>query len=93
MAFKNVYVYILRLPNGRFYTGITQDIDKRIQQHNSGKSKFTSHFLPVTLLWSQVYADRFQARAIEVHIKNKGAKRFLEHKGFAIELNHLVKLF
>lgn len=45
------YIYILECVNGEFYTGITNNLEKRIAQHNSGKgAKYTRGRLPVKLL-------------------------------------------
>jgi len=72
-----VNVYILKLSNGNFYCGITQDLEKRMLQHHSGKSKYTSRFLPLLLVWSIVKENRKVARDMEVRIKNEGVKRWL----------------
>lgn len=88
-----VSVYILKLSDSRFYTGITNNIDKRLMEHNSGKSKFTSRFIPCKIVFSQQYPDRRIARAMEVHIKNRGAKRFLQQKGFVFQFNEIIKIF
>ena len=72
-----VSVYILKLSNGDHYTGITNNIPKRLKQHQKGESKFTSRFLPVTLIHSEKYPNRRKARKKEVYIKQKGARRFL----------------
>jgi putative endonuclease len=51
------YMYILLCSNGKFYTGSTNNLEKRIQQHQNGEgSNFTKKFLPVELL----YFEEFQ---------------------------------
>jgi len=51
---KFYYVYILLCSDNSYYTGMTNDLDRRITQHNSGHRKFnyTSTRLPVELKWS-----------------------------------------
>ena len=44
------YTYILRCSDGSLYTGWTNDIEKRLEQHNAGKgAKYTKGRTPVTL--------------------------------------------
>ena len=51
------YMYILLCSNGKFYTGSTNNLEKRIEQHRNGEgSNFTKKFLPVQLL----YYEEFQ---------------------------------
>ena len=62
-------VYMVRCSDGTLYTGITKDIKKRIESHNSGKdgARYTRSRRPVTL----VYAEQ---------AKSKSAAARLEHK-------------
>ncbi|HEV2856322.1 MAG TPA: GIY-YIG nuclease family protein [Thermoanaerobaculia bacterium] len=47
------YVYILRCGDGSLYTGITTDLDRRLEQHRAGRaSRYTRSRLPVALAWS-----------------------------------------
>ena len=47
------YAYLLRCSDKSYYVGHTDNLDARIQQHNSGAVPgYTSSRLPVTLLWS-----------------------------------------
>ena len=50
---KQWYVYIVKCSDGTLYTGITNDLDKRIATHNKGKgAKYTRGRLPVFLVYS-----------------------------------------
>jgi putative endonuclease len=54
------YSYVLRsLKNGILYKGSTQDIEKRINTHNSGKVKFSSKYMP----WELVLIEEFETRS------------------------------
>ena len=78
------YTYILLGSDGTYYTGITNDINRRLAQHQAGKSKSTSRKLPVTLIYLKGHQDRRTSRQLEVKIKLRGAKRYLDkfiHKG------------
>lgn len=63
-------LYILRCADGSLYTGITTDVDKRLDAHNSGKgAKYTRSRKPVELAYSEVCADRSNALKRELEIK------------------------
>ena len=79
---KIIYVYILQMIDKRYYTGITQDIHNRLQQHNKGQSKSTKWFRPLKLIYVTIVKDRKTARRLEVKIKNTTAKRYLLHQRF-----------
>ncbi|MFH1504175.1 MAG: GIY-YIG nuclease family protein [Candidatus Omnitrophota bacterium] len=59
------FVYILECRDGSYYTGYTNDLEKRLIRHNSGlASKYTRSKLPVKLVWSKVCKNqRFAMRA------------------------------
>jgi putative endonuclease len=66
------YVYIVECNDeGKtLYTGITNDLEKRIATHNSGKgAKYTKNRLPVKLLKSFEVADKSEALKLEYKIK------------------------
>lgn len=64
------YVYILECSDGTLYTGITTDVDKRLQTHNKGKgAKYTKARLPVVLRTSFEAEDRSKASKEEHRIK------------------------
>lgn len=77
-----IYVYILKMYNNKYYTGITQDLHKRIKQHNKGYSKSTKWYRPLKLIFATIAKDRKTARRLEVRIKNITAKRYLLHQRF-----------
>ena len=65
------YVYILKCGDGSFYTGITTDLKRRINEHNSSKlgAKFTRGKRPVELVYSCKMNDRSAASKEEYRIK------------------------
>lgn len=64
------FVYILECNDGTLYTGITNDITKRIAKHNSGKgAKYTKVRLPVKLKIKFQANDRSEASKLEYKIK------------------------
>jgi putative endonuclease len=67
---KNWFVYILKCHDGTLYTGITNDLDKRVEQHNLGNgAKYTRGRGPVKLVYSEQCADRSTALKREAEIK------------------------
>lgn len=64
------YCYILECVDGTLYTGITNDLDKRLAAHNNGTaSKYTRSRLPVKLVFTEDQPDRAAASRREVQIK------------------------
>jgi len=67
---KPWYLYIVECRDGTFYTGITTDIKKRIDAHNSGRgAKYTRGRGPVKLMHLRRYVDRSAASKAEYKIK------------------------
>ncbi len=75
------YVYILKsLKNQRFYIGSTNDLERRIFEHNSGsnKSKFTRDNCPFELVFSQEFETLILARKVEYKLKSFKSRKILE---------------
>jgi len=68
---KARFVYIVRCNDKSFYTGITNNLDKRIYDHNNSKiwAKYTKGRRPVALVWSKKVVDRNTASKLELKIK------------------------
>jgi putative endonuclease len=62
----------------KFYSGYTANIDKRIVEHNSGKSKFTKNGVPWKVIKIFTLDSKQEAIVLENKIKKRGCKRFLE---------------
>jgi putative endonuclease len=74
---KSYYVYILLCNDGSYYTGVTNNLDERLAQHNSGYavSSYTFKRRPVILKFSQQFHDINQAIALEKQIKGWSRKK------------------
>ena len=74
---KRYYVYILECSDGLLYTGITNNIERRLIEHNSGlnKSSFTHKRRPVILKFHQEFIDVNQAIYFEKKIKSWSAQK------------------
>jgi putative endonuclease len=72
------YIYILRSRSSqRYYVGSTQAVEKRLQEHNSGKSKSTRTGAPWGLVRTESFATRSEAVLHERKIKARGIGRYL----------------
>lgn len=64
------YIYIVECSDGTFYTGWTNDLDRRIAAHNSGKgAKYTKTRRPVTLVYYEMFEAKEEAMRREYEIK------------------------
>jgi putative endonuclease len=77
IAMTSYYVYILKCSDDSYYTGITNNLEKRIGEHQSGHSKtsYTKTRLPVLLIFSQQFHRADQAIALEKQIKGWSRKK------------------
>ena len=65
------WTYILRLSNGIYYTGHTEDLDHRLAQHRSGEIKGCTHDKrPLELMWAEEFPTRAEALETELRIKS-----------------------
>ncbi len=63
-------VYILRCRDGSLYTGITNDLPKRLKAHIAGKaSRYTRSRLPVTLVFTEPHRSKSSALKREAAVK------------------------
>ena len=64
------YLYILRCRDGSLYTGITTDVEKRLEAHQSGKgAKYTRGRGPLELVYTEECVTHSQALKRELEIK------------------------
>ena len=72
------YTYLLRCADGTLYCGWTNDIEKRLAAHNSGKaSKYTRSRLPAELVWYEVFDTKQEAMSREAQIKRLSRRQKL----------------
>ena len=64
------YLYILRCGDGSLYTGITTDVEKRLEAHRSGKgAKYTRGRGPLELVYQEECGDHSAALKREIAVK------------------------
>jgi predicted GIY-YIG superfamily endonuclease len=70
------WLYILRCRDGAYYTGHTDDLEKRVAQHVSGEIPgFTHERRPVQLVYSAEFQTREEALAVELQVKGWSRKK------------------
>ena len=70
------WVYILRCADDSYYTGHTDNLEKRLAEHQSGICDgYTSARFPVTLVFSQEFSTRLEALICERQIKGWSRKK------------------
>ncbi|XCP85483.1 GIY-YIG nuclease family protein [Roseburia hominis] len=73
------YTYIVKCSDGSLYTGWTNDIEKRIAAHNSGKgAKYTKTRRPVELVYLEKFATKEEAMKREFAIKQLSRAKKVE---------------
>ena len=87
------FVYVLRLDKKSFYTGITNNIDRRLKEHRTKRTGYTSKFSKKEIVFLFKANDRKEARKIEVYIKNVGAKIFLLRYEKSLKSDQRTQLF
>lgn len=80
------YIYILKCADGTYYTGHTDNLEKRIAEHKHGThSGYTSTRLPIKVVYAEECASRAEALEAERKIKTWGKrkKEALASRGWA----------
>jgi putative endonuclease len=87
------WVYVLRCADGSYYTGHTDDLERRIGMHQSGTiSGYTATRRPVTLAFDQECVTREEALSAELQIKKwSRAKKEALFKRDWSEVNRLSR--
>lgn len=71
------YVYIVQCSDGSYYTGITNDLERRLYVHNSGmdRSCYTFKRRPVELMYHEIFTDVNNAIKWEKQLKGWSRKK------------------
>ena len=72
------YTYIVKCSDGSLYTGWTNNLEKRIKDHNSGRgAKYTKARRPVVLVYKEEFPTKQEAMKREWEIKRLSRKEKL----------------
>lgn len=71
------FVYLLECADTTLYTGITTDLERRVEEHNGSEkgAKYTRARRPVHLVYSEEYENRSEASKREYFIKKKMSRK------------------
>jgi len=72
-------VYILYSDSfKRTYTGMTSDLNRRLNQHNGGKNRSTKAFVPWRVIYKENFDTRIDARKKEKYLKSGVGREFMK---------------
>src|SRR5690606_3245729 len=78
LALVVYYVYVIVSPTHNFtYVGTTDNVDRRIHQHNAGFGKSTRRYRPFELIHTEAFPTREDARKREKYLKSAAGREFL----------------
>jgi len=84
------YCYILECADGTYYTGLTNDPERRLTQHNRGTaSHYTRSRLPVKIVYLEPQPDRRTAMKREIAIKRLSREQKIKLIGEGQSVGHL----
>ncbi|MFH0865781.1 MAG: GIY-YIG nuclease family protein [Bacteroidota bacterium] len=73
------FVYVLRSEvDNRLYVGFTESIERRVKEHNCGKTRSTKGYIPWNLVYTEEIFDRKSARIREKYLKSGFGKEYLK---------------
>ncbi len=71
------HVYVIQSETGLRYIGQTEDLPKRLQQHNSGKARYTRRCKSWKVVYQEAYPTRREALFREAELKTTKGRNFL----------------
>ena len=77
---KFYFVYVLECCDGKWYTGYTNDLQRRMDEHTSGIVNSTKYRLPVNLIYFEGCRNQQDATHREKYLKTTYGKRFIRNR-------------
>ena len=75
-----VYVLVSQKYPQRCYVGLTQDLERRMKEHNNGDSAYTKRYGPWALQVYTTFVDRKRAEQFETYLKSGSGFAFLKRR-------------
>ncbi|MFA6918922.1 MAG: GIY-YIG nuclease family protein [Patescibacteria group bacterium] len=70
--------YVLKDKEGKFYKGMTNDLERRLREHQSGHTFSTRNMNELQVVYQESFSTRDEARKREVYFKSAAGRRFLK---------------
>jgi predicted GIY-YIG superfamily endonuclease len=72
------FVYSIQSENNpdRYYIGFTSDVERRLEEHNAGKSVYTNKFKPWKLISYTAFVNKDRAEKFEAYLKTSSGRAF-----------------
>jgi putative endonuclease len=75
------YAYVIKsVISPYYYKGHCEDLEKRLNQHNSGMTHSIKRFIPFEIVYFEVFETRQEAISREHYLKSAAGRRFLRSK-------------
>ena len=75
------YVYLLlSKKTGKWYTGSTKNLQKKILTHNAGRNRSTKHGIPWRLIYCEICLNKHDTMAREKYLKSGMGRRYLKNR-------------
>ena len=74
------FVYFLKLSNGDIYKGLTEDLERRIKEHEVGKVESTKNYRPFVFIGYEAYYLKSDAIRREAFLKTTDGRRILKQQ-------------
>jgi len=75
------YTYVLKCEKTEtFYTGTTNNLERRIEQHNKGQVYYTKNKLPIKLVYFEACLNKHNAYRREQYLKTTMGKRYIRNR-------------
>ncbi|MGB3228197.1 MAG: GIY-YIG nuclease family protein [Saprospiraceae bacterium] len=78
---ERYFVYVIKSEtHNRFYVGMSEDVVRRLKEHNNGKTKSTKSYKPWLLFFIEAFGSREEARKREKYLKSGYGKLWIKQK-------------
>jgi putative endonuclease len=76
------FVYSIQSENNpdKYYVGLTSDVERRLEEHNTGKSIHTNKFRPWKLVTYTAFVDKYRAEKFEIYLKTSSGRAFAKKR-------------
>ena len=68
--------YVAKVQN-KTYVGYTNDLDRRLKEHNTGQNYFTKRYMPWKIKYTEEYNDVFSAKKREKYLNSASVRRLV----------------